>query len=1378
MILDKYIIKDINNLSSFNYGNDNIINVLNIRSIFENFDELVLMLNSNNSNFDIIVLTETWLLYDFHFELNGYHTVNSLDIYRSPNTNIDKFLESLNNYLEHFDDYNERFIIGSDLSINIMDANLSNDYLNIMAINNFISCINNFTRVTNTTKSCIDHIFTKNIDIHCINSFILECSITDHYGTIIQFNHQLNPISTRTNKKNENNKRLINENIYKVNWVKFLNMNNIDDAMHCFLHNIDEIIQNASTNVAINKTKKFNKLKSWTTKGLVISINNKHKMSKKLLLSPFNINLKMKYIKYRNLLTSLINKAKKLHYQAIFKKYKYNPKKIWQLTNEIADSERSDECIDFTMMCVHCFFLFFVSVNSITSRNNAPISNFEGGFRCKSEYPLVHYRGQKLTFHVLETSKMSENINLPTTFDLSGSNVAEKWKSFKQRFDIYLLASNQQQCEGKRKTALMLHCLGSEILPILNGFEFKKTNDAADYEIVVSKFNEYFIPKKNIVYEQHMFFTRDQKTGENIDEYVKELRLLASSCEFGKLVDTLIRGRLICGLIDNKIKERLLKEGNIGLEKVLDVCRSDEIVRKQMSTMDNGTNNCNIEEIQKFKKYDQVGKQIEESKGKYNSNKNVKIINNCKRCGRNHKINNCPAYGKKCIKCEKLNHFAKQCKSTKSESKINEIEEKEFFIGVVGENKNKNIEKDWIVSLRTNDTGAQANVLPSEILKGINTQVVLEPTKTKLSTYDGNNIKVLGKCNLVIETGNGNEKQKSCEFYVVNTQAEKKVAILGLEDSVKLGIVKRLLEINENDENTSLIKEFKHVFEGVGCIEGNYEIKLKDNFVPVACATRKIPFSLEEPLRKELNKLCELQIIEKVEEFTEWVHPIVLAKKPNGAIRICLDPQNLNKVIQREYFQIPTVEEILKQLGGGKVFSTFDANQGFHQIKLTDESSKMCTFSTPMGRYRYLRMPFGISSAPEIFHKNENKREQFKLATESDKELNMLKEYVIKGWPEKREQLNEENRKYWDSKELITVHDGVLYKSNRIIVPESLRNEMLKKIHFNHMGIEKCKYRARTCLYWLGMNKDIEEVVNRCQICLKYRKANTKEPLECSEVPDRPWQVVGTDLFHFQGKNYIMLVDYFSKFIEFVMIPKLTSLNTINAIKSTGYLKLLDRTGVPNIHQKSKKFIKEWNIKHILVVSSPTNAQSNGMIERYIQTLKKMLVKAEEDNKDIYLALLEYRNTPISKDLASPAEILMGRKINGLLPIEDDKRKYTEVREKFIEIQNEQKQYYDKGAKELKELKEGDKVYLKKKKDEKYWSPGVIKNKIKGRREFWRNRRQLHKTPEVESKHRVKDRKGNTNSKRKTKIPNKFKDFKIIFTFDVNELLIGRVTKT
>jgi len=219
--------------------------------------------------------------------------------------------------------------------------------------------------------------------------------------------------------------------------------------------------------------------------------------------------------------------------------------------------------------------------------------------------------------------------------------------------------------------------------------------------------------------------------------------------------------------------------------------------------------------------------------------------------------------------------------------------------------------------------------------------------------------------------------------------------------------------------------------------------------------------------------------------------------------------------------------------------------------------------------------------------KSKNKREQIRLATKLDKELNLLKNYVMEGWPEKIEQLNEETKKYWKCKELISVHDGVLYKSKRIIIPENLKSKMLKRIHFNHMGIEKCKYRARSCLYWVVMNKDIEEVVNKCQICLKYRKTNTKEPLERSEVADKPWQVVGTDFYYFQGKNYVLIVDYFSKFVEFVMIPKLTSSNPINAIKSN-----FSRHGVPETirsdggtqytSEEFQKCVKEWNIKHIV----------------------------------------------------------------------------------------------------------------------------------------------------------------------------------------------------
>ena len=93
---------------------------------------------------------------------------------------------------------------------------------------------------------------------------------------------------------------------------------------------------------------------------------------------------------------------------------------------------------------------------------------------------------------------------------------------------------------------------------------------------------------------------------------------------------------------------------------------------------------------------------------------------------------------------------------------------------------------------------------------------------------------------------------------------------------------------------------------------------------------------------------------------------MVVVAKPNK-IRICLDPKDLNKAVQRPKFQMPTLEELLSELSKARIFSSFDAKDGFYQVSLDEESSKLTTFWTPHGRYRYLRMPFGISLAPEVF---------------------------------------------------------------------------------------------------------------------------------------------------------------------------------------------------------------------------------------------------------------------------------------------------------------------------------------------------------------------------------------------------------------------------
>ena len=102
---------------------------------------------------------------------------------------------------------------------------------------------------------------------------------------------------------------------------------------------------------------------------------------------------------------------------------------------------------------------------------------------------------------------------------------------------------------------------------------------------------------------------------------------------------------------------------------------------------------------------------------------------------------------------------------------------------------------------------------------------------------------------------------------------------------------------------------------------------------------------------------------------TPWISSMVVVPKPNGTLRICLDPKDLNRALQRENYPLPTIEEVASRLHGAKVFTVLDVACGFWHVVLDEQSSFLTTFNTPFGRYRWKRMPFGIKSAPEIFQR-------------------------------------------------------------------------------------------------------------------------------------------------------------------------------------------------------------------------------------------------------------------------------------------------------------------------------------------------------------------------------------------------------------------------
>ena len=108
--------------------------------------------------------------------------------------------------------------------------------------------------------------------------------------------------------------------------------------------------------------------------------------------------------------------------------------------------------------------------------------------------------------------------------------------------------------------------------------------------------------------------------------------------------------------------------------------------------------------------------------------------------------------------------------------------------------------------------------------------------------------------------------------------------------------------------------------------------------------------------------------IPKVEQPTKWVSSMVAVVR-NGKVRICMDPSDLNKVIKREHHPMRTIEEVVSMIPGAKVSSVLDAKLGFLLIELDESSSFLTTFNTPIGRFRWLRLPFGIKCAPEIYQR-------------------------------------------------------------------------------------------------------------------------------------------------------------------------------------------------------------------------------------------------------------------------------------------------------------------------------------------------------------------------------------------------------------------------
>ena len=852
---------------------------------------------------------------------------------------------------------------------------------------------------------------------------------------------------------------------------------------------------------------------------------------------------------------------------------------------------------------------------------------------------------------------------------------------------------------------------------------------------------------------------------------------------------------------------------------------------------------------------------------------------------------------------------------------------------------------------------------------------------------------------------------------------------------------------NASQNAVKIMREMKHLFEGLGELKGRqYDIAMDPMVPPTQNPPRTIPYKLRDNVFKELQRMETLGVIEKVTEPSAWISSMTVVAKPNGSIRLCLDPRELNKAIQRQHYPMKTIEEITAGMPDATVFSKFDATSGYWQLKLTDKSSHLTCFNTPFGRYKYLRLPFGISSAGEIWQRamieefgdlegvevivddvliwgrnneehdarlqkflkrvekiglklNRKKcvvganqveyvghlltssglqpspdrikvltelpepqnqeelqsvlgimvylskfvpnlseitaplrgllekgvewhwyakhqkafREAIEIATKApvlryydvtkevtvatdasnqgfgaviiqeqrpvayasrkvapaernyatiekemsailygctkfhdyifakptvietdhkplvgifdkplyklsprlqrmrmqlmrydltvrykpgkemfipdalsrfgmkdessksitediaevhcvmsqypasdprisqirqltlaDPVLQALKQAIMSGWPSKYD-IADSIRPYYHLRDDIVCCDGLLMLGNRIIMPAAIRPEMLAKLHQAHQGVVKSKQRARTAMYWPGINSQIEDTVGKCSVCQEMRPQQAPQPLVPHDIPHRPWSKVGVDLFCFNG-DWLAVVDYYSKFPEIVKLRDTSSHSVIQALKQ-----IFSRFGVPNIvmsdngpqfsSEAFKTFAQIWKFEQ--KTSSPLYAQSNGQVENTVKTVKRILKKAAKSGEDPHLMLLEYRNTPIDGVKYSPAQMLNSRALrSALIPTADNMLKpqtIPEVTDQLKQRQEIQKYYFDnKGVINHKPVDPGVSVRFKNAQNE--WQFGNVVNShnsprsyvVKNQNEkvYRRNRKHLFVTKE------------------------------------------------
>ena len=305
--------------------------------------------------------------------------------------------------------------------------------------------------------------------------------------------------------------------------------------------------------------------------------------------------------------------------------------------------------------------------------------------------------------------------------------------------------------------------------------------------------------------------------------------------------------------------------------------------------------------------------------------------------------------------------------------------------------------------------------------------------------------------------------------------------------------------------------------------------------------------------------------------------------------------------------------------------------------------------------------------------------EIYRTAQQCDTTCSKVRDYCLKGWVD-HHKLMADLKQYWLARGDLTIGENLLLYGGRSCCSQATAGRNSLQAASGTPGIQRCYLKAQSAVWWPGISKQLNDFVSQCPECSRDVPPQ-KEPLITSILPDYPWQRIATDLFELDGAMYLAIIDYFSRFPEVIKLKSTTSRRIIDALKT-----LFARYGIPEVVRSDNgpqyssaefaEFATKYGFMH--VTSSPYYPQRNGMAERTVKTVKKLL----KGSKDQCLALLAYRTTPLPWCGRSPVELSQGRHLRTDIPLTKDKLTsrwpyLVDFRREDAEFKREQKKNFD-----------------------------------------------------------------------------------------------------